>query len=60
MIYIGNNEFRTAKSKIYLGNAGWDQVPLASEGHYTKVCDIRAPLKIAPTPALVAVVMPLA
>jgi hypothetical protein len=22
MIYIGNNEFRTAKSKIYLGNAG--------------------------------------
>jgi hypothetical protein len=22
MIYIGNNEFRTAKSQIYLGNAG--------------------------------------
>ena len=28
MIYIGNNEFRTAKSQIYLGNAGCDHLPL--------------------------------
>ena len=36
MIYIGNNEFRTAKSQIYLGNAGEEQY-----GHFV-VLDIHS------------------
>jgi len=43
MIYIGNNEFRTAKSQIYLGNAGEDVMARnVSAGRLSFTTDIAA------------------